>query len=149
VHRRQARGLRPPWRDRPRTPRSRAARKLNEAGRHTPDFAQFQREHQERRERSERERQERRAARREAFEAARAAGAGQTRQQIKEIYEAELRSRGLPLPADVLLDAHSDIIARDRQKMSLSFAARVLAQMGKDLGQLRKSSRHPPLIQGR
>jgi hypothetical protein len=121
-----------------------AARKLDEADRHTPDFAHFEREHQERRESSERERQERRAARREALDAARAAGAGQTRQQIREIYEAELRSRGLELPSGLLLDAYSDMIARNRQKMSLRFAARVLAEIGKDLSQLRKFSWHPP-----
>jgi hypothetical protein len=121
-----------------------AARKLDEADRHTPDFAQFEREPQERRERSEREQQERRAARRQALDAARATGAGQTRQQIKEIYQAELRSRGLPLPSGLLLDAYSDMIARNRQKMSLRFAARVLAEIGKDLSQVRKFSWHPP-----
>jgi hypothetical protein len=121
-----------------------AARKLDEADRHTPDFAHFEREQQERREKSEHERQERRAARREALDAARAAGAGQTLQQITEIYQAELRSRGLPPPSGLLLDAHADTIARNRQKMSLIFAARVLAEMGKELSQLRKFSWHPP-----
>jgi hypothetical protein len=84
-----------------------------------------------------------RAARRQAFDAARAAGAGRTRQQIREIYQAELRSRGLPLPSDLLLDAYSDMIARNRQKMSLRFAARVLAEMGKDFNKAREASWHP------
>ena len=115
-----------------------AARKLDEADTVTPDFAEFERQQQERRDRHQRERQERRTALREAFDAARGAGAGKSREQIREIYVAELRARGVPMPSDLLLDAYADAIARNRPKMTVRFAVRVLTEMGKEFAELRK-----------
>jgi hypothetical protein len=115
-----------------------AARRLDEADTVTPDFAEFERQQQERRDRNQRERQERRTALREAFDAARAARAGKSREQIREIYVAELRARGAPMPSDLQLDAYADAIARNRPKMTVRFAVRVLTEMGKELVELRK-----------
>lgn len=123
-----------------------AAGKLDEAERDAPDFGDFQRQWRERRERSARQSQQRRAARREAkreaFEAARAAGAGKSRAQIREIYVAELRARGLALPSDLVLDATADAIARNREKFSVVYSARVLAELSRDFKKL--FSRHDP-----
>lgn len=46
-------------------------------------------------------------ARHEAFEAVRAQAAGQTQQEVRDLYIAELRARGLPIPPDVFLDAEA------------------------------------------
>ena len=119
-----------------------AAGKLDEAERDGQDFGDFERRWQERRERSARESQQRRAAKREAFTAARAAGAGKSRAQIREIYVAELRARGLSLPSDLVLDATADAIARNREKFSVIYSARVLAELGRDFRKL--FSRHDP-----
>jgi hypothetical protein len=107
-----------------------AADKLDEAeGQETPDFAGFEREWR-------RESQQRRAATREAFEAARAAAAGKNRAEILEIYVAELHARGLTIPSDLVLDAYADAIARNRDKFSVVYSARVLAEMGRDFRKL-------------
>ena len=114
-----------------------AADKLDEAEREdVPDFAEFEHQWQERRASSERESQQRRAARREAFEAARAAATGMSRKEIREIYVEELRARGLAIPFDLLLEAHADAIARNRDKFSLAYSVRVLAEMGRDVRKL-------------
>jgi hypothetical protein len=44
-------------------------------------------------------------ARKEAFNAVKARAAGMSRDQIKDLYKAELRARGLDIPPEVLLDA--------------------------------------------
>jgi hypothetical protein len=50
-------------------------------------------------------------ARREAFQVARRAAAGKSRDEIRELYVAELRSRGLEPPAEPFLAATVDHIA--------------------------------------
>jgi hypothetical protein len=116
-----------------------AADKLDEAERDAPDFAEAERRRQESRANSERESQQRRAARHEAFEAARDAATGKDRLEIRELFVAELRARGLTIPSDLVLDAFADAIARNREKFSLVYSIRVLAEMGqgfmKDMGQ--------------
>jgi hypothetical protein len=48
---------------------------------------------------------------REAFAAVRARAAGMSREQIKDLYEAELDARGLEVPMGEMLDADVDAIA--------------------------------------
>ena len=111
----------------------RVADKLDEAEREEPPhFDDFERQWQERRANAERESQQRQAARREAFEAARAAATGKSRAEIREIYVAELHARGLTVPSDLVLDAYADAIARNREKLSVVYSVRVLAELGRD-----------------
>lgn len=120
-----------------------AAARLDEAEREeVPDFAEFERQRQERRASSARESQQRRAARREAFEATRAASTGKNRAEIREIYLAELGARGLTIPSDLVLDATTDAVARNRDKFSVAYSMRVLAEMGRDFTKL--LSHHGP-----
>jgi hypothetical protein len=97
---------------------------LDEAGIEVRDFSELR---EEARRRSK--------ARRAAFEAARACAAGKSREEIREIYVAELRARDLKIPADPVLDA-----AVERIKGNPLPAARVLGeslvQMGKGLYEL-------------
>jgi hypothetical protein len=50
---------------------------------------------------------------REAYQAARAGAAGMSREQIKELYKAELRARELDDPPDAYIDAQVSLIAGD------------------------------------
>src|SRR5215475_7432633 len=50
------------------------------------------------------------AARNEAFRSARDRAAGRSRDEVREIYLAELRSRGLPMPSFDVVDATVDLI---------------------------------------
>ena len=50
------------------------------------------------------------AARRQAFKAARDRSAGRIREEVREIYLAELRSRYVPVPSDDVLDRAVDRI---------------------------------------
>ncbi len=113
-----------------------AADKLDAAERDAPDFGDFERQWRERREGSARESEQRRRAKRDAFEATRAARVGKSRAQIREIYVAELRTRGLTVPSDLVLDATADAIARNRDKFTAVYSARVLAQLGWDFRKL-------------
>jgi hypothetical protein len=113
-----------------------AAVKLDGARRDAPDFDEFKRTWRERREKSARESDKRVAGRREAFEAARAASAGKSGEQIRELYVAELRARGLTVPSDIVLDATADAIAGNRDKFSMIYSVRVLAELGRDLRKL-------------
>jgi len=113
-----------------------AAGKFDEAEREAPDFAEAKRQWQESRAKSERESRQRRAATREAFEAARDAAPGKDRAEIREIYAAELRARGLAVPSDLVLDANADAIARNSEKFSVVYSARVLAEMGRNFRKL-------------
>lgn len=103
-------------------------RKLADAGVELPDF----KEHME-------QSRQRSQTRRQAFEAARSNAAGKTREEIRDLYEAELRARGLEIPPDEILDAHVDAIIGDyRSSVRL---------MGRALGDLTKVMRgmfHPP-----
>jgi hypothetical protein len=111
----------------------RAADKLDEAEREEPPhFADFERQWQEWRANAERESQQRQAARREAFEEARGAATGKSRAEIREIYVAELHARGLTIPSHLVLDAYADAIARNREKLSVVYSVRVLAELGRD-----------------
>lgn len=47
---------------------------------------------------------------REAFQATQASAAGKSREEIRDLYLAELRSRGLEIPPDELLDATVDTL---------------------------------------
>ena len=51
--------------------------------------------------------------RREAFDAAKAKAADKNREQIRDLYKAELRARGLETPPDEILDAEVDAITGD------------------------------------
>jgi hypothetical protein len=111
----------------------RAADRLDEAEREEPPhFADFERQLRARLADAERESQQRRAAMRGAFEAARAAGTGKSRAEIREIYVAELRARGLAIPSDLVLDAYADAIARNREKLSVIHSVRALVGLGRD-----------------
>jgi hypothetical protein len=112
-----------------------AEARLAEAEREAPDFPDVERM-RERREERARERQAERAAGRAAWEAARAAADGKSRAQAREVYVAELRARGLAVPSDLVLDAAADAIARNREKFSVSYSARVLAGLGRDFAKL-------------
>ena len=56
------------------------------------------------------ERKRTRSAGREAIAATRARASGRTREEIREIYVAELRARSLKVPAEPALDAVTDYI---------------------------------------
>lgn len=103
--------------------------RLDDAERKKSEFPDFERRLRERREQRARERQEERAAR----EATRATGAGKSRAQIREIYVAELRARGLTVPSDLVLDATADAIARNREEFSAVYSVRVLAEQLREL----------------
>jgi hypothetical protein len=64
----------------------------------------------EQRDRDQREWQERRDARKEAFRAVRAAARGKTRSEIRDLYIAELRARGLDISPEPFLDAEIDVL---------------------------------------
>ena len=115
-----------------------AADRLDAALRDLPNFGDFARQWRERRQEyaGYGDPSQRRAAKQQAFDAARAASAGQSRAQIREIYVAELRARGLNMPSDLVLDATADAIARNRDKFTLAYSARVLAELGRDLRKL-------------
>jgi hypothetical protein len=49
-------------------------------------------------------------SRREAFQAVRASAAGKTREEVKALYIAELRSRSLKIPEEEVLDALVDAL---------------------------------------
>jgi hypothetical protein len=115
-----------------------AADALDQAQRDAPDFGDFARRSRERWEKSAsaRDPMQRREAKREAFEATRAASPGRSRAQIREIYVAELHARGLTEPSGLVLDATADAIARNRDKFTVLYSARVLAELGRELRKL-------------
>jgi hypothetical protein len=57
------------------------------------------------------ERRRRSRARRDAVQAVRAASGGKTRDEIRQLYIDEMRSRCLDLPGDDVVDAHLDFMA--------------------------------------
>ena len=77
--------------------------------------------------------------RKEAFESARARAAGKGRDEIREIYVAELNARGLAAPGEDLLDAVVDQIAGNRTPAVR--LAQLLAQLGKELRELSRRFR--------
>ena len=52
-------------------------------------------------------------ARKEAFSAARSAAWGKTRPEIRDLYIAELRARGLDIPREPLLEGAIDVLSGD------------------------------------
>jgi hypothetical protein len=99
-------------------------RRLDEPGVEFPDFGEI-REDARRRSR----------ARKEAFESARARAAGKDRDEIREIYVAELTSRGLRAPREDHLDAAVDRIVSNPLPAA-RLAVEDLAQMGRALREL-------------
>jgi hypothetical protein len=97
---------------------------MAEAGVEFPDFhesmAKAQRESQ---------------ARREAFDAARAGAAGKSRAEIRDLYESELRSRGLEIPSEEILDARVDAISGD-YRSSVRLMGQALGDMARFAGGL-------------
>jgi hypothetical protein len=74
-------------------------RRQDQAGMEFPDFKEHRDQYQRDAE-----------SRREAFRAVRAEAAGRSREEIRVLYEAELRSRGLSIPSHNILDANADAI---------------------------------------
>lgn len=74
-------------------------------------------------------------ARKQAFQAACARSAGKGREEIREIYVAELNARGLDEPSEAVLDAIVDRI-RGNPLPAVRLAAEGLAQVGKGLLEL-------------
>lgn len=95
--------------------------RMAEAGFEVPDFDKL-REDVLRRSR----------ARKEAFEATRARAAGKSREEIREIYAAELRIRGMKIPKAAVLDAVADRI-NGNPLPAARLLGESLAQMGKGL----------------
>jgi len=81
------------------------------------------------------ERRRRIRLRREASQAARARAAGKGRDEIREIYIAELNARGLAQPSDKILDAAVDSIGGNPLP-AVRLAAESLVQMGKGIHRL-------------
>lgn len=74
--------------------------------------------------------------RREAAEAVRARAAGKSREELKDLYTAELRSRGLKIPPEEILDANIDAITGNYLP-TFRLLGRSLASLGKLLGAFR------------
>jgi hypothetical protein len=77
--------------------------------------------------------------RREAFHAAQAKAAGRSREEIRDIYLSELRSRGLKIPAEDALDAKVDAITGDYRASAL-----LMGRALRDLAKLAGSIFRPP-----
>lgn len=73
------------------------------------------------------------ADRRAAFEATRAQAGAKSRAELRDIYVAELRARGLTIPADRILDAVVERVAGNPIPAA-RIAGETLVQMGKRLG---------------
>lgn len=99
-------------------------RRLDEAGIEFPDFGEMY--HESRR---------RSRASKEAFDAARARAAGKSRDEIREIYVAELNARALRVPRDDILDVVVERIAGNPLPAA-RLAAQTVVQMGRALNDL-------------
>jgi|SRR5579862_4079233 len=75
-------------------------------------------------------------SRREAFKAAQASAADRDREQLKDQYVAELRSRGREIPGGEALDA-AVAAHMDSYPTGARFVRREVARLGKRLGPLR------------
>jgi hypothetical protein len=78
--------------------------------------------------------------RREAFDAVRARAAGRSRAEIRDLYEDELRARGVRIPADEVLDAKADAIAGD-YRSSVRMAGSAVADLAKLVGSMLRTPR--------
>lgn len=74
-------------------------------------------------------------ARKDAYAAARARAAGRSREQIRDMYVAELQARGLTVPAEPVLDAVVDRINGNPLPAARVLGAN-LVQLGKTLHEL-------------
>jgi hypothetical protein len=124
------------WRDSCTCPGGdRARQRMAETGTEPPSFREI------------RERQEQIAqARRDAFRAASRAAAGKSRDEIRELYLAELRSRGLEPPSEQFLEATVEQIAGNPIP-AIRLVGEGLAQMAKGaagLGRLLRDISRPP-----
>lgn len=77
-------------------------------------------------------------ARKEAYEAARARAAGKSREEIRGIYLAERRARGLNAPSDGILDAVVERIMTGNPLPAARIAGEGLLRMGKSLNEISK-----------
>jgi hypothetical protein len=114
------------WRQSCSCPGATAERaRQDEAGEQFPDF-------------KEEMAKARRAAdlRRDAAEAVRVVAAGKSREELKDRYVAELRSRGLGIPSEQVLDANVDAITGNYLP-ALRLFGRSVASLGKLLGEFR------------
>jgi hypothetical protein len=114
------------WRQSCSCPGAAAERaRQDEAGEEFPDFreemAKYQRATQ---------------LRRKAAEAVRARAAGKSRKELKDLYTAELRSRGLKIPPEQILDANIDAITGNYLS-AFRWLGRSVASAGKLLGAFR------------
>jgi hypothetical protein len=78
--------------------------------------------------------------RREAFDAVRARAAGRSRAEIRDLYQDELCARGVRIPADEVLDAKADAIARD-YRSSARMAGSAVADLAKLVGSMLRAPR--------
>ena len=76
-------------------------------------------------------------SRREAFKAAQASAVGQDREQLKDVYVAELRSRGRKIPGDDVLDV-AIAAHMDSYPTGVRFVWREVVSLGKRLGSFRR-----------
>lgn len=76
-------------------------------------------------------------SRREAFKAAQASAAGQDREQLKDLYAAELRSRGRKIPGGAALDA-AIAAHMDSYPTGARLVGREVVSLGKRLGSFRR-----------
>jgi hypothetical protein len=124
------------WRDSCTCPGAdRARQRMAATGREPPSFREIR----------ERQRQTDQA-RREAFQAARRAAAGKSRDEIRELYLAELRARGLPPPPEQALAATVEHIAGNPIPAA-RLAVHGFAQLGKGavaLARLLRDINRPP-----
>jgi hypothetical protein len=104
-------------------------RRLDEAGVELPDFGKIREDAQSRSH-----------ARKEAFESARARAAGKDRDEIREIYVAELNSRDLRAPREENLDAAVDRITGNPLPAA-RLTVKSLPQSGKALHKLSRMFR--------
>jgi len=124
------------WRDSCTCPGAdRARQRIAETGTEPPDFREI------------RERQAHVSqARKDAFQAASRAAAGKSRDEIRDLYLAELRSRGLEPPSEQFLEATVERIAGNPVP-SVRLLGEGLAQMAKvavGLGRLLRDISRPP-----
>jgi hypothetical protein len=115
------------WRERCTCPGADADRqRLDDAGIDFPDLDELM---EERRRQSQ--------ASREALQAVRVASGGKTRDEIRQLYIDEMRSRALSVPPDEVIEAHLDWMAGNPLP-GLRLAARSLAEVGKAIADLGK-----------
>jgi hypothetical protein len=113
------------WRDRCTCPGAAAERqRLEEAG---FDFRDPGERFEKRRQRPQ--------VRRDALQAVRAASGGKTRDEVRQLYVDEMRSRGVDLPREDIVEAHLDWIAGNPLP-ALRIGGESLAQAGKGIADL-------------